>query len=287
MRRLVMNLWDAWFGAAVAQVEADAERFRTSPVGKRPDWKTVWVLIVAAVSLTGQHFWQTALHSLYNLILTALDGSRSSHDDPVTDLGQSLGLPWELAHLLAFAGGCVFWYCVPAVLVIKLAFRERVRDYGVKLAGWSSGWKIYLVFVTVMLPLVLCFSAAREFQSIYPFYRGWSPETDGWGRLLIWEWHYALQFVALEFFFRGFMVHGLKNRFGVYSVFVMTVPYCMIHFQKALPECVASIIAGVALGLMSLKTRSVWLGAALHISVAWGMDTCSLWRKGLFAQFIA
>ena len=41
------------------------------------------------------------------------------------------------------------------------------------------------------------------------------------------------------------------------------------------------LVAGVALGLMSLKTRSVWLGAALHISVAWGMDTCSLWRKGL------
>lgn len=260
MRGLVFRLWNSWFGQEVADVEAAAERFRTSAAGRRPDWKTVWVLVVGAVALTGQNFWQQYV--------------------PVVEWGQQLGLTWELSWLLGFALGCVFWYCVPAVLVI-VCFGEKVTDYGVKLAGWSVGWKIYLVFVAVMLPLVLFFSAVPEFQRIYPFYRGWRPEADGWGRLLLWEVAYALQFVALEFFFRGFLVHGLKHRFGVYSVLVMTVPYCMIHFGKALPECVASIVAGVALGLMSLKTRSVWLGAALHISVAWGMDTCSLWRKGL------
>jgi membrane protease YdiL (CAAX protease family) len=100
--------------------------------------------------------------------------------------------------------------------------------------------------------------------------------------LLRWEVVYAVQFVALEFFFRGFLVHGLKHRFGVYSVLVMTVPYCMIHFGKPMPEATASIIAGVALGLVSLATRSIWLGAALHISVAWGMDAACLARRGLF-----
>jgi uncharacterized protein len=266
MRRLVLRLWDAWFGREVAEVEAAAERFRTSAAGKRPDWKTVWVLVTAAAALTGQNFWHQFV--------------------PIFELADRFGVPWELAGLLAFAVGCVFWYVVPAAVLVKFAFRERLTDYGVKLAGWSSGWKIYIVFVAVMVPLVLVFSAEPTFQRIYPFYRGWTP-ADGWNRLLAWELAYALQFVALEFFFRGFLVHGLKHRFGVYSVFVMTVPYCMIHFQKAVPECVASIVAGVALGLMSLKTRSVWLGAALHISVAWGMDACSLWRKGLLGGFIA
>jgi membrane protease YdiL (CAAX protease family) len=247
-------------------VEAAAERFRTSPAGRKPDRKTMWVLVTAAVALTGQNFWASVLRSFFTA-------------DPIAAFGDTLGLPAELTYLLAFALGCVFWYCVPAVLVI-LCLGERPTDYGVKLAGWSSGWKIYLVFVAVMVPLVLVFSGAEQFRQKYPFYDTWAP-ADGWERLLLWEVAYAFQFVALEFFFRGFLVHGLKHRFGVYSVFVMTVPYCMIHFQKPLAECVASIIAGVALGLMSLKTRSVWLGAALHISVAWGMDTCSLWRKGL------
>lgn len=261
MRRLMLRLWDTWFSREIAEVEAAAERYRQTREGKRGDGKTIWVLVVAAVALTGQNFWDDHV--------------------PVAEVGKQFGLPWELSSLLGFAVGCVFWYCLPAVLVVKLVFRERVLDYGVKLRGWSSGWKIYLVFVAVMVPLVFVFSAEPSFQRIYPFYRTWTPEADGWGRLLAWEVAYAFQFVALEFFFRGFLVHGLKHRFGVYSVFVMTVPYCMIHFGKALPECAASIVAGVALGVMSLKTRSVWLGAALHISVAWGMDACSLWRKGL------
>lgn len=263
MRRFVLNLWTRWFGETVTGAEAVAEQFRTSAAGKRADWKTVWVLVTAAVALTGQNFWQQFL--------------------PTAELAKQWDVPADLLHHLAFAYGCVFWYILPAVLVIKFALRERVIDYGVKLRGWNDGWKIYLVFVTVMVPLVIVFSGEKRFLQLYPFYK-WEA-ADGWGRLLAWEASYALQFVALEFFFRGFLVHGLKHRFGVYSVFVMTVPYCMIHFGKALPECLASIIAGVALGLMSLKTRSVWLGAALHISVAWGMDSAVLFRKGAFTPF--
>ena len=30
------------------------------------------------------------------------------------------------------------------------------------------------------------------------------------------------------------------------------------------------------LGFMSLKTRSIWMGAALHIAVAWSMDFAAL-----------
>jgi membrane protease YdiL (CAAX protease family) len=60
----------------------------------------------------------------------------------------------------------------------------------------------------------------------------------------------------------------------------MMLPYCMIHFTKPLPEACASIVAGLALGLMSLKTRSIWLGAALHITVALSMDLASLARQG-------
>ena len=37
----------------------------------------------------------------------------------------------------------------------------------------------------------------------------------------------------------------------------------------------------VVLGFMSLKTCSVWMGAALHITVAMSMDMLSLWHRGL------
>jgi uncharacterized protein len=92
---------------------------------------------------------------------------------------------------------------------------------------------------------------------------------------------YLLQFIAIEFFFRGFMLHGNKNRFGFYSILVMTIPYCMIHFGKPLPETIGAIIAGLILGMLSLKSNSIWLGIAIHFSVAITMDFCAIWQKGL------
>lgn len=256
MRRLVLRLWDDWFGREVAEVEATAERFRTSPAGKGPDWKAVWVLVVGAVALTGQNFWHVYV--------------------PVVEIGKQLGLPWDLSSLLGFALGCVFWYCVPAVLLIKFAFRERVTDYGVKLRGWSSGWKIYVVFVAVMVPLVLVFSTVPEFQRIYPFYRTWTPEGDGWGRLLAWEVAYAFQFVALEFFFRGFLLQCLRRVMGANAIFVMMIPYCMIHYGKPMAETFGAIGAGLVLGTLAMRTRSIWGGVMIHVGVAISMDVLAL-----------
>ena len=100
---------------------------------------------------------------------------------------------------------------------------------------------------------------------------------DYWRRLAAWELLYALQFVGLELFFRGFLLHSLRRRFAAYAILVMTVPYCMIHFGKPMPETFGAIGAGVVLGFMSLKTRSIWMGAALHIAVAWTMDAAALY----------
>ncbi len=258
MKVFLLKLWRLGFGDTVERIEAEAEAYRNSPAGKRIDWKTILVLLFTALQLTGREYGRFSLNGL------------GLFPDDTTDL---------VRHL-SWAVGIVFWYVAPSLLLIVFGFRERPRDYGLKLAGWTSGWKIYLVFIAVMVPLVTIFSAEPHFKDYYPFYRDWTPEA-GYGKLVVWELAYALQFVALEFFLRGFVLHGLKHRFGIYAVFAMTVPYCMIHFTKPLPETLASIIAGVALGFMSLKTKSVWLGAALHISVAWGMDSASLYRKGL------
>ena len=94
-----------------------------------------------------------------------------------------------------------------------------------------------------------------------------------------WQALYALQFVSLEFFFRGFLVHTLKRDLGAHAVFVAVVPYCMIHFQKPLPEALGAIVAGIVLGTLSLRTGSVLGGAAVHVAVALTMDVLALAQK--------
>lgn len=185
-----------------------------------------------------------------------------------------------LNRLLYWVGVMVIFYLIVPVLIIWFVFKQKLADYGLQLKGAFKDYKLYVLMLCVMIPLVLFFSRTESFQQRYPFYDVQKGEPL-YPNFIVWEIFYFLQFFALEFFFRGFMLHGTKQRFGFYSVFVMTIPYCMIHFGKPLPETIAAIIAGIVLGTLSLKSRSIWLGVAIHYSVAITMDLCSMWQKGI------
>lgn len=172
----------------------------------------------------------------------------------------------------------IFYFLIPAA-IIKFVFKENLKDYGLWGGSIFKERRIFGLFLIVMFPLILIFSTTESFQLRYPFYHLRNDEAL-WPVFFIWELLYFFQFIALEFFFRGFMVHGLKKQFGYYSIFIMTIPYCMIHFGKPFPETIAAIIAGIILGTLSLKSRSIWMGVAIHFIVALSMDFSALWQKG-------
>ncbi len=174
-------------------------------------------------------------------------------------------------------GNFVLYVAIPAIVVLGI-FRQPLSQFGLKLRGWHQNWWVYLAFYLLLLPAVVLASRWHSFQSKYPFYHLDPAELPG-PRFYVWELFYALQFVSLEFFFRGYMIQAGKKRLGPYVIFVMTVPYCMIHFGKPVQETLGAIVAGILLGFMALKTRSIWLGAGLHIAVAWTMDALAVWRS--------
>ena len=128
-----------------------------------------------------------------------------------------------------------------------------------------------------MLPLVFLVSDSPHFLKTYPLLK---TAGESWFTLGVWELSYAAQFVALEFFFRGFLLFGAVRLLGPWVIPIMCLPYMMIHFTKPEIECIGSIIAGVALGIVALRTRAIFAGMALHIAVAWSMDLLALWHKG-------
>ncbi|CAN5345200.1 hypothetical protein BH10BAC1_BH10BAC1_16580 [soil metagenome] len=262
---MISKLFSTAFHSAEAAVK------KTS----KPDYKVMLICVTVALSLTFIKYLgdpKFLLQSLQNLGFTSLANSFEN----LTSRNSNA----ELYRLLYWAFNVIFFYIVPPFILIKFVFKEKFADYGLSLKGAFKDNKIYLIMLCVMIPLVLFFSRTESFQARYPFYDLRAGESL-YPNLFIWEIVYFVQFFALEFFFRGFMLHGTKQQFGYYSVFVMTIPYCMIHFGKPLPETIAAIIAGIVLGTLSLKSRSIWLGVAIHYSVAITMDLCSLWQKGL------
>jgi membrane protease YdiL (CAAX protease family) len=170
-------------------------------------------------------------------------------------------------------------YTIPASLVIRFVLRRRVRDFGLRIHGILPHVRMYAALYAIAAPLIVAASFIPSFQDRYPFFH---PATGHslWPYVYAWWVLYWLQFCALEFFFRGFLLHGLAPRLGWAAIFAMALPYNMLHYGKPMPEALAAIIGGIVLGTLSLKTKSVWWGAALHISIAVTMDLCALGHAG-------
>jgi membrane protease YdiL (CAAX protease family) len=162
---------------------------------------------------------------------------------------------------------------VPAVLV-RAVFGHRLRDYGLTLAIKRQYWWLYLGMFAAVFPLVLYAASRPDFQAVYPFYRGAHQATAG--AIVAWEIAYLTQFFALEFFFRGFLVLGLGRVIGRASIWLAMIPYCMIHYHKPPLEAFAAIVAGIALGEVAYRTRSIAGGVIVHVGVAATMELLAL-----------
>lgn len=184
----------------------------------------------------------------------------------------------EWVSLIRWSMFSITGYVLFPVMFIIL-MKPGNRSLGLKRIPTES-ISLYLLLSMIMLSLVFVFSFNPEFQKTYPFYK----YTDGgrfWWQGFTWELAYVLQFFALEFFFRGFLIHQTAPFLGKMSIYFSMIPYCMIHFSKPLPECIGSIFAGFILGWLSYKSKSIWGGVFLHVSVAISMDLLSAIHQNL------
>ncbi len=270
MRRLLGALW-ARLAPDFEAEQAKTERFGAFEAG---------VLVVAAVGLTLMQFGggeDVFLRLMGDTLL-----QRMGPVDPDTPpLFLLRSHPWyELLGLAHWVGLCVLGYVLlPSLFLVNAG--HRVRDVYLGFEGFRSHIRVYLaLYLAVMLPVVMV-SFSPEYQRIYPFY---TRAGRSWFDLLAWELLYGLQFFGLEFFFRGFLLAGLRRWLGYGAVFVMVVPYCMLHFQKTWTESLGAIVAGIILGSLAMRYRSIWGGVMVHWMVAISMDLLSLMHQGTIPQ---
>ncbi len=183
---------------------------------------------------------------------------------------------FELIVLAYWAGWRVFGFLFLPVIAVIVHPRLRRSPLGLVTRGMAKHLWIYaLLFIPVLIAVIIV-SNFDEFKTYYPFY---SEAHESFFKFMVWETFYVAQFFSLEFFFRGFMIQPVKRHMGSSAIFAMMIPYVMIHIDKPLLECFAAIIAGIVLGTLALKTRSIWSGVLIHVSVALSMDLAAIWQK--------
>ena len=268
------GLWEG-FLRGVERVERERREHDQEAMergGSGFDLSVVGVVVCASLMLTLQEYYGSSSH--YDTLVEAASWVGWGEWMEGVFKDERYG---RLARLWYWSGATSLCYVVGPMVYIKLFKRERIRDFGFSFKGIGDhvGW--YAAMFLAIVPLLFAVGWTPEFQKTYPFYKQAGRSAFDF---LMWEAAYILQFASLEFFFRGFLVHGAKRRLGVYAVVLAVMPYCMIHFGKPMPETLGSIVAGVALGTLSLMTRSIWLGVAIHVSVAVSMDLIALGYRG-------
>ncbi len=174
-------------------------------------------------------------------------------------------------YVYQFLATLVLFFLFP-IIIIKLVFKEKLKDY-----GFSSGDKKYglrFVIITIPLivtPIIILGAHMTQVRMEYPLSK---LVQGGASVFLLYQASYVLlYYVGWEFFFRGYMLFGLREKFGdIYAILLQVIPSSLLHFNKPEPEFLGSIILGLVLGYLALRTRSILYPLIIHAYIGVSTD---------------
>lgn len=166
------------------------------------------------------------------------------------------------------------FYVIGMLSFYKLFEIDNKNLYG--FATKEFHWKPFVYLLLFMLPLLTWASVQADFLQTYPRLHPNAVKENYWTWFALFEPLYLLEFVGLEWFFRGFMVVGMVKLLGHRAILPMALTYCVFHFGKPMGECIGSLFGGYILGVISYYSRSIWGGVIVHMGVALLMDIFAL-----------
>jgi uncharacterized protein len=179
-----------------------------------------------------------------------------------------------IEYLYWFVGDFFTFFILP-LLIIKILFKENFKNFGVTVGDYKTGLKISLIFLAFMFPLIWIVSASGEFAQTYPHLQS---AKSSWTMFFIFEAGIFLYMISWEFFWRGYMLFGLKEKFGYYAVLIQMIPFLILHNGKPAPETFGAILGGIALGILALRTGSFFYCVITHAGVMFTIDFISALR---------
>jgi hypothetical protein len=229
-------------------------------------------------------FWKSRtfwIKSLLVLLVLSIDTSMPYVKDVIAYCS-----PKNLNYWLYKVGNNIMSLVFILVPLLFYYFKYDGREqhvYGLKPERFDV--RPYFIMLAIMLPLISLASLEGSFGKQYPMYRSSMAHiylnVPEWVTTMIYEIAYGLDFVTVEFLFRGFMVIGMTHILGRKCILPMITVYCFIHFGKPAGEAISSIFGGYILGVIALQTRSIWGGIIVHIGIAWMMEMAAYVVKAI------
>ncbi|MBI2762377.1 MAG: CPBP family intramembrane metalloprotease [Chloroflexi bacterium] len=185
-------------------------------------------------------------------LVVLFDFSRTAIPQEVQAVGRAAGaLRYQAIERVILFG------LVPS-LVVLLAFRDRLGNYGLGPGAWRWGLGLAVTGSAVMTPIVVGIGANPQFSAYYGI------SNASVGDLLVTN---VLDLVPTEFLFRGFLMFTLLRTIGPLGVVVAQLPFVFVHLGKPEIELFSTLFGGVVFGWLNWRTRSIWWSALAHVYI--------------------
>ena len=163
------------------------------------------------------------------------------------------------------------YYGVFPLLVILLVLRKNPIKFGLG-TGSPRIWGFYVVVICAIAAAVLYASSFNTSLQSYYLDENFKFFSYFLTQLMILS--------ASEFLYRGFLLFGLKEKFGEGSILIQVVPFVLLHLGKPELETVSTILTGILFGWVAYRGRSFWPAFIIHMFINVFFVGVINWRYG-------
>ncbi len=157
----------------------------------------------------------------------------------------------------------ILYFLIPLGIILVL-FREDPRRFGLSLGNWRRGILFCVFGIALMAMVIGLLARLDEFQQYYSLGIFEHPEVAKVVRFALRQGVYMFSW---EFIFRGFMLFGLKDKFGSLAIWIQAIPFAIMHLGKPELETLSTIFGGAAFGYIDLESRSILPSFVIHWAI--------------------
>lgn len=182
----------------------------------------------------------------------------------------------------------------PPMLLILLFLRRELSEFGMTPGDVKGGVIAALVMFALFIPVLLFIAPQPDPQR---YYLGallgesgavtglvWGPGRTpmggriDYGRLAFHELVFGIYMFAWEWFFRGFLLFGLKRIMPVvWAGLIQAALFGLLHLGKPLPEFISSFVGGLFLTGVAIRYRSFLPCFLVHYLISLSFDFAVLY----------
>jgi len=205
----------------------------------------------------------TVLYTLYRYEGSSLFYLANLNRSPLYMIAQARSVYFQRTAALFLLG-------IVPMIVVRVAFREKLSEYGFSVRNPIVAVLITLLGVLAVTPLTFFGSRDPRLAAIYPQAQNAAEST-----FLFWQssFFYLLYYVGYEFCFRGFLYMGIREDVGDWQALgVSLLATVLLHVTQPQTETIMAIVAGVVFPLLTRRFRSIWPCVLIHAYTGISLD---------------